>query len=309
MKKIVRTMAAAAAVISLLSVSAYAKDYNTSGTKNYANRILDGTEGEGAATVLRGGVDRITATTEWAVPNTIHVTYKYDGKTDPVVKFTVRTSILGQNTFYYYNVEKKGTHEYWKVTSTSADTLWQNRYITLEPNDPTLTKAPTAKSLTSTGKPQALVNAGAATNGTIYYSTDNKTWSKNVPTATDAGDYTVYYKVTGNAGYNNLDAKSVKSTISEPAPAMAGYQKVGDYVGTANDKASAWQVVVIPGDIAIESIDVKVNGKASNEGIWNDKTVFSGAIMFTVAVNKAADEVTSLTAVINDEDIAAMRVD
>lgn len=305
--KIVRTLAVAVAAISLLSVSVYAKDYNTSGTKNYANRILDGTEGEGAATVLRGGVDRITATTEWAVPNTIHVTYKYDGKTDPVVDFTVRTSILGQNTFYYYNVEKKGTHEYWKVTYTKADTLWQNRDITLEPNDPTLTKKPTAKSLTYTGEPQALVNAGAATNGTIYYSLDNATWSKNIPTKTEAGDYTVYYKVTGNANYNNLAAASVKSTIKEPSPATVTYAMLGDYVGE-NDKASAWNVLIFPGDIAIESIDVKVNGKSSEEGAWEDSTVFSGPIIFSVAVNKAAEDVTSMTAVLNGEDNEMIRV-
>lgn len=306
--KIIRTLAMAVAAISLLSVSVYAKDYNTSGTSNYKDRILDGTEGEGSATVLRGGVDRITATDEWAVPNTIHVTYTYDGKSDPVVKFTVRISILGINSFNYYTVATKGTYEYWKVTHTHADVAWQNRYITLEPNNPTITNAPTSKTLIYTGEPQALVDASTVENGTIYYSTDNEAWSTKIPTATDKGEYTVYYKVTGDEGYNNIGVTSVKSTIKQPTPAMAGYQKIGDY-GKGSDRASAWQVAVMPGDIAIESINVKVNGQSSKEGEWKDSTVFSGPVMFSVAVNAAAEKITSVTAVVNGEDIEAIRID
>ena len=214
--KIVRTLAMTVAAISLLSVSAFAKDYNTSGTKNYANRILDGTEGEGPATVLvGGGTDRITATTEWAVPNTIHVTYKYDGTTVEKPEFVVRTSILGKNTFYYYNVEKIGSYTNWKVTHTHADTAWQNRYITLEPNNSTLTKAPTAKDLTYSSGAQPLVNAGTATNGKVQYKVNNGSWSNNVPTATDAGEYTVSYYVKGDAKFNDTAASNVKVTIKK----------------------------------------------------------------------------------------------
>ncbi|MDT3361200.1 MAG: hypothetical protein LIR31_04330 [Bacteroidota bacterium] len=52
------------------------------------------------------------------------------------------------------------------------------------------------------GSPQNLVNAGSAVNATIYYSTDGgSNWSTSIPTATNAGSYTVHYKVVPNAGY------------------------------------------------------------------------------------------------------------
>jgi methionine-rich copper-binding protein CopC len=58
--------------------------------------------------------------------------------------------------------------------------------------------APTAIDPTYTGVAQALVNAGTATGGTMMYSLDNDTWDAAVPTAKNAGNYTVYYKVIGD---------------------------------------------------------------------------------------------------------------
>ena len=77
---------------------------------------------------------------------------------------------------------------------------------------------PTANTLTYNGKAQALINAGSSTTGTVQYKLNsNGTWSNNVPTATNFGDYTVYYKVNStNNNYNNLAEQSIKVTIQRP---------------------------------------------------------------------------------------------
>ena len=50
------------------------------------------------------------------------------------------------------------------------------------------------------GEPQALITAGVASAGNVFYSLDNgSTWSNTVPTATDAGTYTVHYAVNGGS--------------------------------------------------------------------------------------------------------------
>ncbi|MCB6994688.1 hypothetical protein LI177_14480, partial [bacterium 210820-DFI.6.37] len=55
---------------------------------------------------------------------------------------------------------------------------------------------PTAKeALTYNGNAQSLLKGGEADGGTVYYSTDEENWSTDIPTATDAGTYTVYYKI------------------------------------------------------------------------------------------------------------------
>ena len=94
---------------------------------------------------------------------------------------------------------------------------------------------PTAKELTYNGKAQALVSAGKAEGGTMQYSADNKTWSENIPTGTDAGDYTVYYRVKGDADHSDVAASSLKATIAKasiaPVVTITGW--------TYGDKANA----------------------------------------------------------------------
>ena len=65
------------------------------------------------------------------------------------------------------------------------------------------------------GSPQNLVNAGSASNATIYYSTDGgSSWSASVPTATNAGSYTVHYKVVPDEGYTGGKASTTLGSVS-----------------------------------------------------------------------------------------------
>ena len=81
---------------------------------------------------------------------------------------------------------------------------------------------PTAKTgLAFTGSAQTLVTAGTATNGTMQYSLDNKTWGNDVPTGTNAGNYTVYYKVKGNANFNDAAGNSIPVTINKAAGSIS----------------------------------------------------------------------------------------
>ena len=76
--------------------------------------------------------------------------------------------------------------------------------------------APTAKTgLVDNGEYQELITAGSGTNGTMQYSLDNKTYSTAIPKGKDAGTYTVYYKVVGNANYADTEAKTLTVTIAE----------------------------------------------------------------------------------------------
>ena len=86
----------------------------------------------------------------------------------------------------------------------------------------TVTKAPTAKSLTYTGSVQELVTAGKAEGGTMNYAIgkDDKTaptdgWSASIPAKTDAGTYYVWYKVVGDANHNDIAPQCIPVTISQ----------------------------------------------------------------------------------------------
>ena len=72
---------------------------------------------------------------------------------------------------------------------------------------------PTAKTeLHYSGSAQALITAGSTSQGTMVYSIDvRKTYSSSIPTAAEAGDYSVWYKVM--AGSNTVAVDHVDVTI------------------------------------------------------------------------------------------------
>ena len=92
-----------------------------------------------------------------------------------------------------------------------------------EVKDPaTITKEPMAKNLTYNGKAQALVDAGTAIGGTMNYAlgTGSSTaptegWSENIPTATDAKTYYVWYKAIGDSEHGDSKADVIEVTIKE----------------------------------------------------------------------------------------------
>lgn len=76
-------------------------------------------------------------------------------------------------------------------------------------------KAPQPKTgLEYNGKMRELIVAGVAPDGVMVYSLDGKTYSLAIPTAKDARNYKVWYKVVDNDGVDKTTAKTVTATIN-----------------------------------------------------------------------------------------------
>ena len=76
--------------------------------------------------------------------------------------------------------------------------------------------APTAmEGLVYSGEPQVLAEAGTTSGGEMQYSLDADTWSTEIPTATDAGEYQVYYQVIGDDYYYGIVINWVYATIAK----------------------------------------------------------------------------------------------
>ena len=87
--------------------------------------------------------------------------------------------------------------------------------LTVSKATPTVA-APTASTLTYNGTPQSLVSEGTTSGGEMQYSTEkNGNYSTAIPTGTDAGDYTVYYKVVGNDDYEGTEPAKIEVTIAK----------------------------------------------------------------------------------------------
>ncbi len=102
---------------------------------------------------------------------------------------------------------------------------------------PTVT-APTANALTYNGAEQALVTAGKTTGGTMLYRLGDSEWSEQLPTAKNAGKYTVWYKVQGDAEYADVAEQSLTVTAAKKAVTVTALDKSAHTGSTAPDLSS-----------------------------------------------------------------------
>lgn len=104
--------------------------------------------------------------------------------------------------------------------------------ITIEKATPVVTAPTPISGLRYNGESQALINAGSTTGGTMTYALFEGellpnvsvifglTWNTHIPTATNAGIYTVFYKVEGNDNNNDVAEQYVTVTIGEATPTL-----------------------------------------------------------------------------------------
>ncbi len=128
------------------------------------------------------------------------------------------------------------------VTVVIKSTNYEDITLTVNVNAtnklvPTVT-APTANALTYNGAEQALVTAGKTTGGTMLYRLDNSEWSEQLPTAKNAGEYTVWYKVQGNAEYADVAKQNVTVTVAKKSVTVTALDQSAYTGSTAPDLGS-----------------------------------------------------------------------
>ena len=82
--------------------------------------------------------------------------------------------------------------------------------------DPKYTPPTAKKDLVYNGENQPMIDPGSTNHGKMWYKLGtNDVYSTLVPMAKDAGLYTVYYKVEGNEGYNDIAEQSIQVRIEK----------------------------------------------------------------------------------------------
>ena len=146
--------------------------------------------------------------------------------------------------------------------------------VTIKVNKATPTfTAPTAQeNLTYTGQEQALITAGMTDHGTMLYSlTENGTYSQDIPTGTDAGAYTVWYRVIGDANHNDTAPASVAVRIGKKPLTITGVTAASKpYDGTTNADISS---VTFDNVTLNRGTDYTVTASFDDAGVGNGKNV------------------------------------
>lgn len=169
--------------------------------------------------------------------------------------------------------------------------------VTISPVAPAYA-APTAMDgLIYSGNAQALVNAGSTAHGKLLYSlSKDGAYSETVPTGTDAGEYTVWYKVAGDNNHTDTQPASVTVTVA-PKTVTATVTVSGGSLTYTGDPLKP-DVIVKDGDTVIspEEYDVSyrdnVNAGTATVTVRNkaggNYTVSGGT---TFEIGKAASDV------------------
>ena len=177
--------------------------------------------------------------------------YSYDGKAkEPtvIVKDGETTISATEYTVSYTNNTNVGT-----ATVTIADKEGGNYNVsgsatfTISSTNGSLTPPSGLSNLVYTGKALNLITTESISTGTMQYSLDGTNYATNIPQGTDAGNYTVYYRVKGDANHNDIAAQHFDVKIAK-APLKVS---VGSYE-------------IFEGE-AIPVFDVKYEGFVNNE--------------------------------------------
>ncbi|MCQ2230096.1 MAG: hypothetical protein MJZ13_10195, partial [Bacteroidales bacterium] len=153
---------------------------------------------------------------------------------------------------------------------------------------PTVTSPTAATSLVYNGANQALLaTAGSTLGGTMKYSIDGTNWTTEVPQAKVAQEYTIYYKVEGDANHTDVATKTLKAVIEKKLLTIDWGTKTFEYDGNPHKP-----VPTISGVEEDDQVEVTANGEKTDVGTYPTKATLSGSAAANYKLASGADQAT-----------------
>ena len=261
------------------------QDINLTVKVNAVNQIKPEPDGTITATPITYGnelsMSTITGTMQDPITgDTVNGTFAWK---DGTIKPAANDSYVAEWTF----TPAAGYEKYATATGT----------VTIKVNKATIPAsaitAPAANALTYNGQEQALITAGSVTDyGTMQYSlTENGTYSQNIPVGTDAGTYTVWYRVIGDANHNDTAPASVAVSIGQKLLTITGVTAVSKpYDGTTNADITS---VTFDGVTLNRGTDYTVTASFDEASVGNGKNITATVTLIGPAAKNYALEQSS----------------
>ena len=232
----------------------------------------------------------------------------------PTVTVQDGSAILTAGTDYDLAFENNVNAGTAKVTATGKGNYvnTQEATFTIQKANAQLGTAPAALTLTYNYEAQALVSAGTITavgatdDSKLQYSLDGVNFSDEIPTATEAGAYTVSYYVKGDANHNDTEVLTVACAIQKAQGTMAftetsydltygdlsftnAITQYGDNdIHFVSSDPRVAEVQYYTGEVTIKGV-----GQCTITAMMQDHKNFIAASNITYTVNVEAREVTA----------------
>ena len=174
-------------------------------------------------------------------------------------------------------------------------------YQTVNTVDAVIKTAPHAKStLDYNGKSQTLCVAGVVNGGTLYYALgkDDKTapansqYKTSLPSATQIGNYYIWYKVKADKNHNDLSAECFKVTLANKE-----WVTISGKIFSNNKKPlEGAEVILMSGNSVVDTINSYENGEyyfTVPKGVYNIVVKYKGLTVTNIA-NIESDKVSNI---------------
>ena len=191
-----------------------------------------------------------------------------------------------------------GNHTFrFSATCDGYKKMSEDIAVTVQKADIRSITPPTAQeNLTYTGQEQALITAGSVANyGTMQYSlTENGTYSQDIPTGTDAGTYTVWYRVIGDENHNDTAPASVAVSIGQKPLTITGVTAASKpYDGTTDADITS---VTFDNMTLNRGTDYTVTARFDDASVGNGKNITATVtLMGQAAKNYALEQSSFMT--------------
>ena len=183
------------------------------------------------------------------------------------------------------------------VEAQNYEITFVSGVLSVNKADATITNTPNAiNDLVYSGEEQALITEGTAEGGRIVYSLDGNTFTEDVPTATNAGEYTVYYKIVGDENHNDVEETNSIVVIIKKAT-----QSI-----TWNDNIENIQTIDNITLNAISNTDIHYTSSDSTIAYVENKTLIINKYGI-VTITAIAKESNNYTQAIESKDITISR--
>ena len=228
-------------------------------------------------------------------PGTGAVSFQWYKVEDGTEKAVGSATTKNQFDLYAQNLSA-GNHTFrFSATCDGYKKMSQDIAVTVQKANIRLTPPTAQENLTYTGQEQALIIAGSVADyGTMQYSlTENGTYSQDIPAGTDAGTYTVWYRVIGDANHNDTALASVPVSIGKKPLTITGVTAASKpYDGTTDADISS---VTFDNMTLTRGTDYTVAASFDDAGVGNGKSITATVTLMEQAAKNYALEQSSFT--------------
>ncbi|MBR2258530.1 MAG: Ig-like domain-containing protein [Blautia sp.] len=154
------------------------------------------------------------------------------------------------------------------------------RSFTIEKAAAACTPPSAKENLVYSGQAQDLIEPGSTQDGTMQYALGDKDgteptsgWASDIPKATNAGTYYVWYRLQGDSNHNDVQPEKILAQIAKKTITVSGITANNKSYDGTTEVTLDFSTAVLDGKIDTDDLSVTATGAFEDANVEDNKTV------------------------------------